>query len=52
VGDVKKRTSKRRWKARIALGRWIPYFAILNHRLTFPGPTEVAHNADCYRLAR
>jgi hypothetical protein len=30
---MKKRASKRRWKARCAIGRDIPALAIINHRL-------------------
>jgi hypothetical protein len=30
---MKKRTSKRRWKARCAAGRCIPALAIVEHRL-------------------
>jgi hypothetical protein len=30
---MKKRTSKRRWKARIRLGRAIPAFAMIEHEL-------------------
>jgi hypothetical protein len=37
-----KRDSRRRWKARYRLGRWVPFHAIFNHRL----------QRDCYRVAK
>lgn len=44
---MRKRVSKRRWKARFARGQWIPLEAIMNHRLE-----ALVEGAEWHHLAQ
>jgi hypothetical protein len=47
---MNKRTSERRWKARFAIGKWIPMEAVLNWRLEYlVKDAEVHPYACCFR---
>lgn len=39
-----KRTSKRRWKARIRLGQWVPWYAVVDHQLKDWSPLRGARD--------
>jgi len=48
---VRKRTSKRRWKRRCAIGRIIPYFAIADFMLDrWFAFRQIDINADVYEV--
>lgn len=51
----RKRVSKRRWKARLRQGKWIPVYAVNEHQLLKgPGQETYAfdHQRDLIRRAR
>ena len=47
---MKKRASKRRIKARMALGKWITKKELVEHRLSISGDYEVKVLSGTYRL--
>jgi hypothetical protein len=48
---MRKRVSRRRWKARIRLGAWVPLEAIYNHRLlSLVDAALLDFNLGCVRL--
>ena len=44
----KKRTSRRRWKARIRLGQWVPWWAVIDHDLREWNPLRGARDWPSY----